>query len=246
MEVDEVSWFSRIKPTCDSKNFDADAQYKRLKSLVDAAKTKAEKDTANANLLRFLRVCVIEPCPPNLKELEVVQRNKTNPRLNDYYNLVCKPFLSNDPAYITTVCDGFPEALSDLPSGITWYKETNTESMVSFLTDNYNKIKAANCRPASVVYPYKCQAVAQAGYLLSRIRTSDLVEEEAQIIIDRLVMLFNIKAITFKDNACNNLNYTLQMLSLSSMAFIGDYLDRINWSKDFLKFYCNVWPKLLN
>lgn len=249
LEIEEVTWFKKLKPTCSSKNPDLDKQYDEIKVSISKASNDADKQKANAKLIKFLRTCTYESCPGTLDDLEELMtnpRNKMSSRIRDYHELVCRPFLGNSPDYVNSICTDYPKAISELEDGIEYWSTQNKPEMVAFLNRTMNQFKYADCRPASVVFPQPCYSHEVAETLLNRIREPKLSEEEAQVLLDRLVMIFNQKVVDFTSRACFLMNKALPALKISSEVFTGEMFDELNRSRDLLRFYCKVWPKLAN
>jgi len=244
-ELEEVSWFTKLKPTCDTKKFNADKQYARLKASITSATTPAAADQAKTALKNFLNICTMEDCPINLDSLNRATRSRgANERLLDFYNTICRPILSVSESQYNLACARYPEILSDFGRSLAFFSSNGQADMVNFLKENLARIKASNCRPPPLVFTDPILAVNTAGYLLNRIKSSDIVEEEAQLILDRLIMLFNRQLISVKPDACDNFDDVSKDFESVKSNMAGVMYSMLDNMKEIIKFYCVILPKL--
>ena len=245
VELEQVSWFKTLKPTCSSKNPNLDDQYAKLKADLKAARAPGDVEKAKAAIYKFLNLCTVEPCPTTLQDLNIQLRvRSTNERLVDFFNTICKPLLTPDLERWKGMCSSYPEIISDLSDSIGWFSSIGQTDMAQFLKGNLQRIKDSNCRPQQLEFRDQPKALDYISYLLSRFKTKNLVEEEAQINLDRIVTLLNLRMVVLKANTCTQLTDTLKAIDGAANVLAGAFLERVNNMRDIIIFVCKVLPTL--
>jgi len=241
--IEEVSWFKSLKPTCDKNDFDADDQYRILSTAIRRAHTHDEEEKAKNAMHRFLLVCTYEECPESITKLEELLKKSTSNRLKDYYNSICRPYINLGPANRKAYCTNYAEDLSQVQESIKRSTAEGWQNALESHRDHYAKLKSLPCKPKSVEAMEEQEVADTISYLLNRIKNPIVSEEEAQLIVDRLVMLFNTgKGLRLKEEACDSADEAVEAIDKAAQPFEGIYAERILRYKDVLKFWCKVWP----